>query len=150
MTTFFMMRLGPDSRSAAASSYCRDAVLPRGASRCRAPVPVVTTLIPADPSDVSWTRSKLTMRFLVVEPRPQLDVLGLGEIALRLDDEEVGRQADLELAGLGLEPPLRQLACGAGGVDALLVALDEQRGVGDVGGDLQLEGPDLRLRLPHA
>ena len=50
---------------------------------------------------------------------------------------------------LGLEPPLRQLAGGAGGVDALLVALDVQRGVGDLGGDLQLEGADLRLRLPH-
>ena len=95
----------------------------------------------------SCTRSNVDERLAVVGQRPQLGVLRVAQIALRLDDEEVGGHADFELALLGLEPLFGQLARGHRRLDALQVALHRERGVGDLGGDLQLERAQPRLRL---
>ena len=91
---------------------------------------------------------EIDQRALVVENRAQLGVLRGRQIALCLHDEEVGRQAHLELALLGPELFLRQLARGRGRLDLLLDGVDLQRGIGHLGGDLQLDLADLHLRLP--
>ena len=66
---------------------------------------------------------ELDERLAVVQDRLQLVVLRGRQIALRLDDEVVGRHADLELALLGLELLLRQLARRLRRLHALDVAL---------------------------
>ena len=53
----------------------------------------------------------------------------IGEIALRLDDEEARRHPDLEPPLLGVEPLLRQLAAELRGLDPLAVLLEPQRRV---------------------
>ena len=73
---------------------------------------------------------ELDQRPLVVENRAQLGILRVGQIALRLQDEEVRRQADLELALLRLELSFGQLPRRRRGLDALADRLDAKRGVG--------------------
>ena len=62
-------------------------------------------------------------RLVVVEDRAQLVVARLREVALGLEDEEARGRAGLELALLGLEPPLGQLPRRACRLHALLVGL---------------------------
>ena len=78
---------------------------------------------------------ELDLRPLVVENRAQLGILRGGEIALRLQDEEVRRQADLELALLRLELSFGQLPRRRRGLDPVTDRLDAKRGVGDLAGD---------------
>ena len=54
-------------------------------------------------------------------------ILRAGQIALRLDDEEVGGQADVEAALLGIEALLRELARGLRRAVPREAALDLQR-----------------------
>ena len=86
---------------------------------------------------------EIDLRAPVVEQRAQLRVLRVAQIALRLHDEEVRGEADVEAALLGLEPLLGELARDLRRLQPLAVRLDLQRRVGDFGGDLQLE-----LRAP--
>ena len=85
---------------------------------------------------------------LVVEDGPQLAVAGGRQVALGLHDEEVRRCPELELALLGRQLLLGQLARRARRVDPLLDALDLNRRAGDLRGYLQLELQELGARLP--
>ena len=86
---------------------------------------------------------ELDPRPLVVENRAQLGILCRGQIALRLQDEEVRRQPDLELALLGLKLFLGQLPRCRRGRDPIANRLDAKRGVGDLTGYPQLDAPNL-------
>ena len=90
---------------------------------------------------------EVDLRAAVVEQGAQLRVLRVAQIALRLHDEEVRREADVEAALLGVQPLLREITRHLRGLHALAVGLDLQRGVGHLGGDLQLELTGLRDRL---
>jgi hypothetical protein len=62
--TFFMrVRLAPDLAREARGAPSGAQPYRLGGYGVRVPVMVATTLMPADPSDVSWTRSKLTTDF---------------------------------------------------------------------------------------
>ena len=118
-------------------------------ARRRLPVPPVPAGI--DRRDSGSAAASLLHAFVVderlavVEQGPQFGVLRVREIALRLDDEEVRGHAHFELALLGLESPLGQAARRMRRrLTALKIALDLQCGVGDLGGDLQLERAELR------
>src|SRR5207247_3817048 len=63
----------------------------------------------------------------IIENRSQLRVPGIGEIPLRLDDEVVRRHADLELALLGFEFFLSQLARRLRGFDGFRGVLSLNR-----------------------
>ena len=93
---------------------------------------------------------EVDLRAAVVEQRAQFRVLRIAQIALRLDHEEVRGQADVEPALLGLEALLGQLPRRRAPPRSASAVLDLQRGVGDFGGDLQLERAQLRGRLAAA
>src|SRR5688572_28219343 len=61
-------------------------------------------------------------RLAIVEQRTKLGILRVGQIAQCLDDEEVRRHPDFELARLRLEAPLRQLAGRCRGLESFQVA----------------------------
>ncbi len=84
--------------------------------------PVVPVPLPPPPAGASCARSKVTRARCKSVKRAQLDVLRVGQVALRLHDEEVGGEADLELALFGLEPPFGEGARGARRLDAPQVA----------------------------
>ena len=90
---------------------------------------------------------QLDHRTPIRQNRRQFVVLRGGEIALRLHDEVVGGHADFELALLGFHLLLRELARRLRGLHALDVVLHLRGGVGDVGGDLQLDLAELRFHL---
>src|SRR5262245_42597147 len=79
----------------------------------------------------------------VIKQRSQLGMLGSGQIALCLNDEEVSGEAYLKAALFRLEPRFGQLPCDHCRVVSREAALDLQSGVRDLGSDLQLEGPQL-------
>src|SRR4051794_6622014 len=70
---------------------------------------------------------ELDERLAVVQDRLELVALRGREIALREDHVVVRRHADLELALLGLERLLRELASGLRRLNALDAALDVDR-----------------------
>src|SRR5688572_13546408 len=72
-------------------------------------------------------RFEVDARLDVVENRAQLVVACLGEVALRLEDEEAGRRAGGELPLFGVETALGELARRPRGLDALLVGEDLAR-----------------------
>src|SRR5688572_12489096 len=86
---------------------------------------------------------EVDLRAPIVEEGTQFRVLGIPQIALRLDDKEVRRQADVEPALLRLEALLGQLSRRDCRLQALAVRLHQQRRIRDFGGDLELE-----LRAP--
>ena len=90
---------------------------------------------------------EVDLRLLVVEDRPKRGDLRVGQVALCLHYQKVRRHADLELAVLGLEPLLRELARRGRRLDALQVALNVEPSRRHLGGDLQLERLELRLSL---
>ena len=99
--------------------------------------------MPAAPRGGPLRPVELDQRPLVVENRAQLGILRVGQIALRLQDEEVRRQADLELALLRLELSFGQLPRRRCGLDALPDRLDAKRRVGDLAGYPQLDAANL-------
>ena len=77
-------------------------------------------LLPTAPAGRGFLHAlEVHQRTAIVEQGAQLGVLRVAQIALRLHDEEVGRQADLEPALFGLEPVLGKLACRSGRLDPL-------------------------------
>ena len=90
---------------------------------------------------------ELDDRLAIGEDRLQLVVLRGRQIALRQHDLIVRRHADAELAVLGVELLLRQIARGLRRLHALGRVLHLDRGVADVARHLQVELPKLHFDL---
>src|SRR4051794_30787226 len=77
-------------------------------------------------------------RQAVIARRPQLGLAGIGQIALRLEDEERRGEPGVELAVLGIEPPFGKRNGQARRVDALPIGLRLANHGGHLGAHLEL------------
>src|SRR5436190_2971230 len=117
---------GADGRAARRRGRRRrsgSAALRRQRALCRSPALARPGLL---------QRVEIDQREVVREDRAELVRPHLRQVALRLDDEEARRHADVEPLSLGIEPLFRELARRARRLDALAVHLHLPRGVADL------------------